>query len=688
MADDSNHKVTEFTALTTPAAADLIHVIDLSEALPANQNKKVLISDFITTFRSTTEETAAGVIITDSNVLPYNMTRYGVDDTGATDDSTLVQDTLVNLAAQGIVGFYFPAGSYLFGDVYLPSNVDVYGDGDATLVTSPSNKNCFLNNGLHPGGYIDYTYFTLNDVTADDIVLTFDTASEAGNFTVNGLAFVRTVAEDSSGNNRTPHLVEVIKTLAVDVGAGTVTLEYAIKDAITNPEIAPPLATNHVNLTPNTPDRFAENTVLRDMKLVSADGTGWRLRTGYKCVMQNLTINSKHIIICNALTHCVVKHIRGEFTEKAIEVKTGGYNTVISDIDVRSVDATLSEPLVNIGEFARDITVDGFNIFAPQADFSSIDGMIAFGGEAGARHIVRNGKFTLGDIYSVVRIVHGNDPDNSDITVENITVRAKSIARPIYLNDGTGTRGTRFTIRNIDILDSLIANNVNGDSVAGYMLDQNNQDLTITDCRIPGSIDLDVTKTTPGMVFTNNRYTDFTGTNAVASQVLSEIYFKDNHRIGADSIYSTQVRTVAVENVTTTTPDTVHKSWTIPASQTWLEGDLFRFEITGGIAGTNDAKEINIIDNGNTLLDVTWLAAETGGFIITGLISIFNNTAYRTAFVANTEAIGAYAQNTEAIGSLDLSTNGRTFSITAWVANGSDTIAFQSIKMWPDLLGT
>ncbi len=692
MADDIAQKITALPEITALVADTLLAVVEDPDG-PGKKTKKSPASKVNINFLITAAEIAAGITPTNLLFKPGNIRRYGVDNTGATDDTTLVQDTLINLAAQGVVDFYWPAGSYLQRDVFLPDDVEVYGDGDATIISAPTGANPFRNNGIHPNNVEDYTYNSLNDITADDIVLTLDTAADTSRYVVDGLAFLRSTAEDvipagPNNDNRSPHFIEIVKIKAIDVGTGTLTLEYAIKDAVTDPKITPPLTTNHVLGPPFIPDAWCQNTTLRDMKLVSVDGSGWSMITGYKCVMRNIRIDAKHIFINNAMTHCLFENIRGEFTTgRGIETKMGSYNTTFRDFDIRSASTTFAEPIISTGEYSRDIIFDDFNIYCPNSDFTSVDGIIHFDAEAGRRHRVRNGKIIIGDAYAVVKIVHGNDPDNQDITVENITVKAKSIARPIALINGTGIRGSRFTIRNIDTLDSPITNNVNGDSVAGYFLDQDNQDLTITDCRINGSIALDGTKTTPGMVFTNNRYTDFTGTDAIASQVLSEIYFKDNHRIGADKIYSSQIRVSAAVNITSTTPNNVVNTWTIPASQTWLAGDLLRFEIIGQIAGTNDAKFVDIADNTGSLIAVTWLAAETGGFILTGLLNVNTNTVYRTAFQAAAET-PKLTQNTVTRSGLDLNTNGRAFTLQAWVTNASDTIEISSVKMWPDLLGT
>jgi len=87
MSDDTNHKVTELTALTTPAAADLLHVIDDVAGTPIN--KKTEISDLILDFDRTQGEIDA--LITPVNLLfpPGDIRRYDTSALGnGTNDDT------------------------------------------------------------------------------------------------------------------------------------------------------------------------------------------------------------------------------------------------------------------------------------------------------------------------------------------------------------------------------------------------------------------------------------------------------------------------------------------------------------------------------------------------------------------------------------------------------------------------
>lgn len=112
MADDQNHKVTEFTALTTPAAADLLQVIDDSESVNL-KNKKVLISDLILDYARTQAEIDASVTPVNFLYPPGNVLRYGTNTTpGTTDMTTAITNAILVVRTAGGGDVIIPAGNY------------------------------------------------------------------------------------------------------------------------------------------------------------------------------------------------------------------------------------------------------------------------------------------------------------------------------------------------------------------------------------------------------------------------------------------------------------------------------------------------------------------------------------------------------------------------------------------------
>lgn len=63
-------KTTDLTALTTPTANTLVPAVDLTEALPSNQNKKLTLSD-LTKGLSAATTGAAGVVQLEARTRPW-----------------------------------------------------------------------------------------------------------------------------------------------------------------------------------------------------------------------------------------------------------------------------------------------------------------------------------------------------------------------------------------------------------------------------------------------------------------------------------------------------------------------------------------------------------------------------------------------------------------------------------------
>ena len=100
----TNKKVTDLTALTSPADADLIHVID--DVVGTATNKKVLLSDLrkytSTYYDRTAAEISAGVTPTNYQYEPGNVLRYGDNTTPGTTDMGVVISTWLDVGLQGV----------------------------------------------------------------------------------------------------------------------------------------------------------------------------------------------------------------------------------------------------------------------------------------------------------------------------------------------------------------------------------------------------------------------------------------------------------------------------------------------------------------------------------------------------------------------------------------------------------
>lgn len=70
----ASRKITELTALTTPASGDVLPIIDISESLPENQNKKITIPN-LTTQLSAATTSAAGIVQLNNTVASTSTTQ-------------------------------------------------------------------------------------------------------------------------------------------------------------------------------------------------------------------------------------------------------------------------------------------------------------------------------------------------------------------------------------------------------------------------------------------------------------------------------------------------------------------------------------------------------------------------------------------------------------------------------------
>jgi hypothetical protein len=89
----TDKRVTDLIAKTDIAADDLLYLVDMAGD-PAN--KKVVISDVVDNFNTTSAETAAGVTPTNFHYPPGDVRRYGAVGDGSTDDYTAFNNAILS----------------------------------------------------------------------------------------------------------------------------------------------------------------------------------------------------------------------------------------------------------------------------------------------------------------------------------------------------------------------------------------------------------------------------------------------------------------------------------------------------------------------------------------------------------------------------------------------------------------
>jgi len=114
----ASQKITQYPALTAPASADVLPIIDVSEALPENQNKKITYSELLASAPSGTAAAPAFSFDSDPNTGIYNS---GADQlalsTGGTGRLFVDSNGRVNIA--GTTG-----ATLKVGDATAPAAID------------------------------------------------------------------------------------------------------------------------------------------------------------------------------------------------------------------------------------------------------------------------------------------------------------------------------------------------------------------------------------------------------------------------------------------------------------------------------------------------------------------------------------------------------------------------------------
>jgi phage-related tail fiber protein len=127
----ASRKITEYTALTTPANNDVLPIIDVSEPLPENQNKKITIPN-LTSQLSAASTSAAGIV--------------QLNDTTSSTSTTEAATANAVKAANDLAAAALPkAGGTMTGALLSPGGAAFYGtvssSVDGAIIEKGSNAN-------------------------------------------------------------------------------------------------------------------------------------------------------------------------------------------------------------------------------------------------------------------------------------------------------------------------------------------------------------------------------------------------------------------------------------------------------------------------------------------------------------------------------------------------------------------
>jgi hypothetical protein len=157
-------KITDFSAVTSVADADLLYVVDVSDTTDsaAGTSKKVTVGNVREStalyYGITAAETAAAVTPTAYQYEPGNVFRYGAVGDGVTDDtaSILSAFTVAHSNTEGVV--HFPHGEYIISSTTTPGTSAAW---DALTVTG-DNARITVKDGATAFSYALYVNSTTN----------------------------------------------------------------------------------------------------------------------------------------------------------------------------------------------------------------------------------------------------------------------------------------------------------------------------------------------------------------------------------------------------------------------------------------------------------------------------------------------------------------------------------------------
>jgi len=200
-------KVSDLSAMTTPAVGDLFYVVDVSAG--ASGSKKITAANALNVVSNLTELTAPAA---DDEICVYdtsaggvkkvavanlasgsaaNVTHYGATGDGSTDDTTAVRAAITAAGTSGAI--YFPSGTYLITDrLDFGANVTVSGEGATldfsshTTVTGEASHMAFTGgitdlgvaqSGDEVAGNKTWDFAAAHGLLAGDVVVLWDTSN-------------------------------------------------------------------------------------------------------------------------------------------------------------------------------------------------------------------------------------------------------------------------------------------------------------------------------------------------------------------------------------------------------------------------------------------------------------------------------------------------------------------------------
>lgn len=365
-------------------------------------------------------------------------------------------------------------------------------------------------------------------------------------------------------------------------------------------------------------------------------------------------------------------------SKRFVEFACGSHDTTVSWGSGEVIGTVGGRDLIKIGENSRDVTVRWDHLNAGEFSDSGYGALLA----GNCRRVLVDGGFVNAPslVYSFASVTSAVEPDLGGYHVQPVTEDITLRFGQVHL--GASSRYVHAT-------------NLSGEN-RRLRVESGQFFGTLTNAN---AFELDGTDHYIGPVVCEDGALRITA-GATSLTVDPMAYFEDGisssvslatHTVrgGVRSASQKLLRSGASEQKTsasssTTTANSSALSSTFPAGAL-KSSDAVEIEVFGTVTGTNGAKTIQITDDTGSVATLSLLAADTGAFHVTALVSIQSNAAYNVS--AEVRGAASIATTRTRRTGLDLELNGRTFNIERWLDNASDSITVDYAVITPKRYG-
>ena len=619
----------------------------------------------------------------------YAAEQFGVVSDGAagTDNHDAIQAAMDWVSANGGGTIAFRGVTRVRGQMAPRSHVTLLGvSPEAEIIQTewewPSagqyDTNLFFSDGLTIDKWESYDQWP---GACAGKTFTFDTAGDAANFAVGDLVILRTEATGAIGIDvAQPLAAECVKIVAV--GAGTVTFAAAPDALFADARLVRTDAQDqHVEAF------SAHNIALTTLGFGSGSGgsAALRLRTAYNCHFDRVELKGYNPCPFNALTKSSIRNSTVYFQNKTVELKSAACDVLYENITFIHYGVPVTSPQLDIGEYARNLTIVGCDWLMADTGVANIS-LMACAASSARNVLCERLRFSVGAIGAALRITTGDTIASDRLTFRDIRVDAAQWTTGVFIQRKSGDDGespTRLLIDGLRITGEQ-ATNISGAGLPYSMrFDAPIVNSTIRNCDVPGLLHYGTeTPDLTGTVIEGLRFDGWSDA-ALPLQMHLARTLRGSLRAGMDDARASAVRVNS--NTQATTAEEI-AAWSAAPGTPFVRGDRVQIVIRGDVTTTNGDKYWRLSDGIGPVLNVTVPAASQGAWSVVGTMEYRSNEALDIHLEARFPGV---AEPSVAVfrRSLDIATTGLSLTLECWLADAADLWRIVECDIRPELVG-